>query len=92
MRTPKMAKPTYGDVVMIGAISQQDATDFFTKSLVRKDLLRDDGQAAQRTTRRADVPASRDCAGSRLPEQESHVHHEVSAANLAAQTKTTSAL
>jgi hypothetical protein len=31
-----------GNVLEIGATGHQDATDFLTKSLVRKDLFRDD--------------------------------------------------
>ncbi|KAJ8107979.1 hypothetical protein OPT61_g8496 [Boeremia exigua] len=46
-RTPEVAELTCGDVIELGAMSRQDATDFFTKSLVRRDLLRDDAATAK---------------------------------------------
>jgi tetratricopeptide (TPR) repeat protein len=41
-RTPEVAELTPGDVIELGAMDWQDAKHFLIKSLVRKDLLRDD--------------------------------------------------
>ncbi|KAH6639179.1 kinesin light chain, partial [Boeremia exigua] len=41
-RTPEMIGLTPGDAIELGEMSREDATDFLTKSLNRKDLLSDD--------------------------------------------------
>jgi hypothetical protein len=41
-RTPEIAELTRGDVVDLGAMDCRDAVAFLTKSLTRKELLRDD--------------------------------------------------
>jgi tetratricopeptide (TPR) repeat protein len=41
-RTLEVAELTRGDVIEVGAMDQQDAAAFLTKSLTRKDLLRND--------------------------------------------------
>ncbi|KAJ8106476.1 hypothetical protein OPT61_g9512 [Boeremia exigua] len=41
-RTPEMTDLTPGDVVELGEMSRQDARDFLTRSLVSKDVLRND--------------------------------------------------
>jgi hypothetical protein len=46
-RRPEMAELTRGDVLQIEATGRQDATDFLTKSLVRKGLLQDDATMAE---------------------------------------------
>jgi hypothetical protein len=39
-RTPEVAEETRGDVIELGAMDRQDAVAFLTKSLTRKELLR----------------------------------------------------
>jgi hypothetical protein len=46
-RRPEMAELTRDDALEIEATGRQDATDFLTKSLVRKDLLQDDATMAE---------------------------------------------
>ena len=46
-RTPKVAEQTRGDVIELGAMDRQDAAAFLTKSLTRKDLLRNDATTAE---------------------------------------------
>jgi tetratricopeptide (TPR) repeat protein len=41
-RTPEVAELTRGDVIELGAMDREDAVAFLTKSLIRKDLLRND--------------------------------------------------
>ena len=41
-RTPEVAELTHRDVIELGAMGWQDARDFLTKSLTRKDLLHND--------------------------------------------------
>jgi hypothetical protein len=41
-RTPEVAQQTRGDVIKLGAMDRQDAAAFLTRSLTRKDLLRND--------------------------------------------------
>jgi hypothetical protein len=38
-RTPEIAELARGDVIELGAMGRQDATDFLMESLTRKDLL-----------------------------------------------------
>jgi tetratricopeptide (TPR) repeat protein len=44
-RTPEVAELTRGDVIELGAMDRQDAIAFLTKSMIRKDLLRNDATA-----------------------------------------------
>jgi tetratricopeptide (TPR) repeat protein len=46
-RTPEVAEQTRGDVIELGAMDRQDATAFLTRSLTRKDLLRNDATTTE---------------------------------------------
>jgi hypothetical protein len=46
-RTPEVAQQTRGDVIELGAMDRQDAAAFLTRSLTRKDLLRNDATTTE---------------------------------------------
>jgi hypothetical protein len=46
-RTPEVAELTRGDFIELGAMDCQDAAAFFTKSLTKKDLLRDEATTTE---------------------------------------------
>jgi hypothetical protein len=46
-RTPEVAQQTRGDVIELGAMDSQDAAAFLTRSLTRKNLLRNDATTTE---------------------------------------------